>query len=258
MSSTRARFASDSTSCSSARRRRRSWRRTPATSSNSGRRSSGRRARRLVDHALADEQEGVLGEVRGVEQVDEVLQSDALAIEQVVVLAGAIQPPAELDDAVLDRQEPVAVVERELHVGHPDGRPLLRAGPDDVLGLARPKRPALLAERPAQGVREVALAGAVRADDRADPGSEPDLGAVGKRLEALQPDGQEPGGRRHPRCASASSAARASSTATASAAAAVSAIRRDDPMPIPSTSPPTATSTRNTFAWSGPTASITR
>ena len=44
MSSTRVRFASDSTSCSWARRRRRSWRRTPATSSKSGRRSSGRSA----------------------------------------------------------------------------------------------------------------------------------------------------------------------------------------------------------------------
>jgi hypothetical protein len=44
MSSTRARLASDSTSCSSARRRRRSCRRTPATSSHHGRRSSGRSA----------------------------------------------------------------------------------------------------------------------------------------------------------------------------------------------------------------------
>ena len=31
---------------------------------------------RLVDHALADEQERVVGEVAGVEQVDEVAQPD--------------------------------------------------------------------------------------------------------------------------------------------------------------------------------------
>ena len=58
---------------------------------------------RLVDHALADEQEGILGEVPGIEQVDQVLEPHPLAVEQVVVLARAVQPPAELDDAVLDR-----------------------------------------------------------------------------------------------------------------------------------------------------------
>ena len=101
---------------------------------------------RLVDHALADEQEGVLGEVAGIEQVDEVLQPDPLAVQQVVVLAGAVQPPPELDDAVLDRQQPVAVVEGELDVGHADRGPALRAGPDDVLATcamrsARPCSP---------------------------------------------------------------------------------------------------------------------
>ena len=67
---------------------------------------------RLVDHALADEQERVVGEVRGVEQVDEVAQPDPLLVEQVVVLAGAVQPPAELQDLEVDRQQAVGVVER--------------------------------------------------------------------------------------------------------------------------------------------------
>ena len=75
---------------------------------------------RLVDHALADEQERVLGEVRRVEQVHEVLQPNALAVQEVVVLAGPVQAPAELDHAELDRQQAVAVVEGELHVGHAD------------------------------------------------------------------------------------------------------------------------------------------
>ena len=35
----------------------------------------GSQGQRLVDHALADEQEGVVGEVRGVEQVDQVAQA---------------------------------------------------------------------------------------------------------------------------------------------------------------------------------------
>ena len=112
----------------------------------------------LVDHPLADEQEGVVGEVRGVEQVDQVAQPDAGLVEQVVVLARAIEAPAELEDLELDREQAVGVVDDQRDVGHPLRGPLLRSGPDDVLGLARAKRPALLAERPAQGVGEVALA----------------------------------------------------------------------------------------------------
>ena len=73
---------------------------------------------RLVDHALADEQERVVGEVRRVEQVDEVAQPDPLLVEQVVVLAGAVQPAAELEDPEVDRQQAVGVVEDEGDVGH--------------------------------------------------------------------------------------------------------------------------------------------
>ena len=87
---------------------------------------------RLVDHALADEQEGVLGEVRGVQEVHEVLQSDPLLVEQVVVLARAVETPAELDHGVLDRQERVTVVEHERHVRHARAQ-RAPAGPDDVL-----------------------------------------------------------------------------------------------------------------------------
>ncbi len=41
----------------------------------------------LVDHALPDEQERVVGQMRCVEQIDEIAQSYPLSIEQVVVLA---------------------------------------------------------------------------------------------------------------------------------------------------------------------------
>ena len=101
---------------------------------------------RLVDHALADEQERVLREVAGVEQVDEVLEPDALPVEQVVVLAGSVQAPAELHDAVLDRQQAVAVVERQLDVGHarPPGRfsePAQTTSSDLRVRSARPCSP---------------------------------------------------------------------------------------------------------------------
>ncbi len=62
----------------------------------------------LVDHALPDEQEGVLREVTRIQEVDEVLEADALAVQQVVVLAGPVQPPPEFHDPVVDRQQRVA------------------------------------------------------------------------------------------------------------------------------------------------------
>ena len=68
----------------------------------------GPQRQRLVDHALADEQERVVGEVRRVEQVDEVAQPDPLLVEEVVVLARAVQPAAELEDLEVDRQQAVA------------------------------------------------------------------------------------------------------------------------------------------------------
>ena len=64
-----------------------------------------------------------------VEQVDEVAQPDPLLVEEVVVLAAAVQPPAELEDLEVDRQQAVAVVEDERHVGHALGGALLRARP---------------------------------------------------------------------------------------------------------------------------------
>src|SRR6185312_23717 len=123
----------------------------------------------LVDHPLPDEQERVVGEVRGVEQVYEVTKSDALLVEEVLVLAAPIQAPAELEDLEIDRKEGIGVVQDEGHIGHALGGALLRARPDDVLRLARPKGATLLAERPTQRVREIALARSVRSDDRADP-----------------------------------------------------------------------------------------
>ena len=213
----------------------------------------------LVDHALADEQERVVGEVGGIEQVDEVAQPDPLLVQEVVVLARPVEPPPELEDAVVDRQQPVGVVEDDRHVGHADRGSLVGSGEDHVLRLAAPKRPPLLAQRPAQGVGEVALAGAVRPDDRADPAAELDERPLGERLEAVEAQREEPRRSGHPAAFVSSSPPAASSTASiastrtsspgrtragaaaraariassAWSAAAVSAVRRDGPSPTP-------------------------
>ena len=192
MSSTRARFASDSASCSSARRRRRSCRRTPATSSNSGRRSSGRSASAWSTMPCPMNRKALSARCAASSRSTRSRSRIRLLVEQVVVLTRAVQAPAELEDLVLDRKESVGVVEDERDVGHAVGRPLLRARPDDVLSLARAERTALLPERPAQGIREIALARAVGADDGADARPELDVRPFSKRLEALEPKREQP------------------------------------------------------------------
>ncbi len=146
---------------------------------------------RLVDHALPDEQEGVVGKVRGVEEVDEVAEPDALLVQEVVVLARSVQAPPQLQHRELDREQAVGVVDDQCDVRHALGRPLLRSRPDHVLGLARPEGLALLAERPAERVREIALARSVGPDDRADPAAELHVGPLGERLEPLEAQGEQ-------------------------------------------------------------------
>ncbi len=265
MSSTRARFASDSTQlvlCP-----------PPATfvAPHAGdlleQRPSLLRAQGqgLIDHSLPDEQERVVGEVRGIEQVDEVAQADPLLVQEVVVLAGAVEAAPELEDREVDRQQSVRVVDDEGDVGHALRRAPVRSSPDDVLGLARPERPALLAESPAEGVGEVALARPVRSDDGADPAAELDVGPLRERLEALEPEGEQPRRGRPVRAVGSvavhastdSGRAMARSRSTASDAAAVSAVRRDGPSPTPNTTPSTLTSIRKIRSWSGPVSSTT-
>ena len=135
----------------------------------------------LVHHALPDEQERVLGDVRRVQQVLEVAQADALPVEQVVVLAGPVEAPAELHDGVLDREQRVAVLEDEGHVGHALGAAPLGAGPDHVLALADPQGAALLAQRPPQGVGQVGLPRPVGTDDRADARARTRRGSARRR-----------------------------------------------------------------------------
>ena len=199
MSWTRPRFVSASTSWSSARRRRRSWRRTPATSSNSGRRSSGRRASAWSTMPWPMNRNALSARWAASRRSTRSRRRTAALVQQVVVLARAVEPAADLEHPVVDRQQAVGVVEDEGDVGHADRRPALRSGEDDVLALARPERPALLAERPAEGIGEVALARAVGPDDRADAAAELDDGPLGEGLEAVEPKTEQPGRGAHPR-----------------------------------------------------------
>ena len=259
-SRTRSRFASASTSRSSACRRRRSWRRTPAASSNSGRRSSGRRASAWSTMPWPMNRKALSARLPASSRSTRSRRRMLLAVEQVLVLARAEQPPAELDLAVVDRQQPVLVVDDERHVGHAGGRACRRAGEDDVLRAARAQRSALLAERPAQRVGEVALAAAVGPDDGADARPELDQRRLGERLEADQAQSRSGAARspcrpasRH-RLGASPSAGRSSATAAAS----VSASRRLRPSRVPRRARRARPRRRSGCSCSGPSALTTR
>src|SRR5215217_8632282 len=112
------------------------------------------------------------------------MKTDALTVQQIFVLAGPVEPPSELDLAVVDRQQAIAVVEQERDVGHARGATRRRPGEDHVLRAARAEGAAGLAERPTQRIREIALAAAVGPHDRADARPELDGRPLGERLEA--------------------------------------------------------------------------
>ena len=223
----------------------------------------------LVDHALADEQERVVGEVRGIEQVDEVAQADPLLVQQVLVLARAIQPPAELEDLEVDRQQAVRVVEDEGDVGHALGRALLRPGPDDVLGLARCAAPGPARRAPSAGRRR-GCSCPIRSGPTTAlmPGAELDDRPLGERLEALEPAGarsrgaagRSRAGREPWPVMRRPTPARGSRRAAAPSASAAAARLGDPPRrPLADAEHDAVdpTSIRNDFSWSGPVASTT-
>src|SRR5207244_3742276 len=71
-----------------------------------------------VDHALADHGAAVRREVGLEQQVDDVAQAHAVAVDEVLVLARAVGAPGE-DDLLEWRVEPAGrVVERDRDLGH--------------------------------------------------------------------------------------------------------------------------------------------
>jgi hypothetical protein len=143
-----------------------------------------------VDHLGLDDDAGVAAEPGTAEEVLDVAQPDRRAVEQVVALARAGESPGYHDLAIGDRQVAVAVVEIERDLGEVD-RPAGGAALEDhVLHLAAPEEPGgLLAQHPAHGIGDVALAAPVGAHDCGDAALERKRNRVRERLEAgqLQP-----------------------------------------------------------------------
>ena len=142
-----------------------------------------------LDPPLADHRVHLPAEVRVGEDVGDVGEPAAGAVEAVDAVAGAVEAALHGDLGELGGGAAVGVVDHDLDLGGAALADALAAGGDHVLhrGAADRAR-ALLAERPEDGVGDVALAGAVGADDHADAGRELEAHPLGERLEPLHRD----------------------------------------------------------------------
>src|SRR6185436_16510131 len=119
---------------------------------------------------------------------EDVAEPGRLLVQQVLALAGSVEPSGHRDLAPGHRQGSV-VGEGQLHLGQADR--LARAGAveDQILHALAPQRlGALLAQRPAHRLADVGLAAAVGTHDPGDAGQNLDDRLLGERLEAVERD----------------------------------------------------------------------
>jgi len=141
----------------------------------------------LFDQALADDRVGALGQTAGRQQIGHIFQPHLLAVDEVFVLAGTKRAPGDFDLSVVNGQPTVAVVEGDRRLGHAGASALRATGENHVGRAAGAQRAvALLAQHPAQGVGDVALAAAVGADDGRDAAVEQEFRLRGERFIALE------------------------------------------------------------------------
>ncbi len=141
----------------------------------------------LVDHGQLDDRVGRVVDAAVVEEVAQVLQADGAVVQEVLAEAVALHAPLDGDLVELHGNAVVVVGEGDRDLGQADRLALGRPLEDDVLhALAAQLLGGLLAEDPADGVDDVGLAAAVRAQDRGDPLVEGEGRALRERFESEQ------------------------------------------------------------------------
>ena len=136
---------------------------------------------------LADDDQGARAELSSREQLDEVAQTNAGPIDEVLGLTRAVSPPPDRHLAEVDGQPAIGVVEGHDHLGQAGRLALLASREDHVVRASGPKGPVrLLAEHPAHGVGHVRLAASIGADDGVDAAFEHEAGRFGERLETMK------------------------------------------------------------------------
>ncbi len=145
----------------------------------------GARRENGVDLPLRHHRVAGRADARPHEHPMDVLEAAGVLVEEVGALAGAEHAPRDGDFVEFGLQDAVAVGEGDADFRHVHRGPAVGAVEDHVqhLGPAQGGGP-LLAQNPADGVRHIALAAPVGADNGDQAGLEDELRPVGEALEA--------------------------------------------------------------------------
>ena len=147
----------------------------------------------LVDLALLEDRVGALADSRIEEELADVLQKTALAVDVVLVaLSRAEGATLDLDLGKVGLELVLAVVDRQGDLGVLHGLAAVGAVEDDVLHLAGAQRlRRLLAQDPFDRVDDVRLAAAVRSKKAGDAVREVDVRLVGEAFESVDVEALE-------------------------------------------------------------------
>src|SRR4029077_2104100 len=149
------------------------------------------RGQDVVELVLVHHRVGARVGARAGEEIENVAQARRVLVEEVLALTRTIEAAA---DRYLGPRhgEHAVVAEGQLDFGKADRLARRRAVEDQILhALTTERLRALLAERPANRFRDIALAAAVRPDDRGDARRDLENGLFREGLEAVQRDGFE-------------------------------------------------------------------
>ena len=139
----------------------------------------------ILHAVLADDAHTVVADTRVGKELVDILEAAAGAVDEVLALPAAVEPARHRYLAEVHGQRAV-VVEDQRDLRDVQGTPLRRARENDILrARAAQVADVLLAEHPAHGIRDIALAAAVRADNRRDAVVEFNGNLVGKGLESI-------------------------------------------------------------------------
>ena len=141
----------------------------------------------LCNAALADDGVTVAADAGVQQQFVDILQTDVLAVDRVLALTAAVVAAADGNLVGIHVQAVVAVIDGQRDRGKAHGATALGAAEDNVLHLAGAAQllGAGLAQNPADRVRNIRFAGAVRPDHAGDTLADGDLGLIGEGFETL-------------------------------------------------------------------------
>ena len=147
----------------------------------------GPRGQNRVELSLSDNDVHLAADSGVTQQLLNVEQPHAFAVDLVFARAVSEHPASDGDLGVVDGQQAIRVVDGENHLGPAERWAARRPGEDDIFHLAAAERlRALLSEHPRDRVDHIALAGTVGPDDGGDSGFEPERRGRGEGLESLE------------------------------------------------------------------------